>query len=201
MRESGLWKYASPVERAFLKSSGLEMDEYARMAASWRMECIAMIMWALNLITEWPAIDEETSPGLLDRIPIQKIGPRSKHPDLRPRNDIQSRRDLIELWHWRVRTRQLIEDGPPLKPDANMKEAGLNTYDDIVRFTAREAHRQGDLQKILGEDFVFLGKPFRSLPKDEYHMAASIIMERHYALNWLCGLAPRNRWDETPTDT
>jgi len=26
-------------------------------------------------------------------------------------------------------------------------------------------------------------------------------MERHKALNWLCGFAPGNRWDETPTDT
>lgn len=31
--------------------------------------------------------------------------------------------------------------------------------------------------------------------------ATSIIMERHFALNWLCGMAPGNRWDETPTDT
>jgi hypothetical protein len=201
MRELGIWKYASPDEKAFLQSSGFGMDEYTQIAASWRMECIAMIMWALDLINEWPKIDRQTSHDLLKKIPFQKIDILSKHPRLRPEKDISHKRDLIELWHWRARTRKLIEEGYPFKPDQSMKKAGFKTFDDIVRSSARAAHEQGDLPRIIDDDFVFLGKPFRSLSVDNYQMATSIIMERHYTLNWLCRMAPGNRWDETPTDT
>lgn len=201
MRKAGLWDYASPAEKEFLQSSGSRMDEYAQVAASWRIECIAMIMWALGLLKDWPKIDKTTDHDLLKVIQLQRISLLSKHPNLRPNKDVSGRRDLIELWHWRVRTRQLIEEGPPFTPDDDMKKAGLNTLDDVVRFSARAAREQGDLPYTLDDDFVFLGKSFRSLSTEEYEMATSVIMERHYALNWLCGLAPGNRWDETPTDT
>jgi hypothetical protein len=114
---------------------------------------------------------------------------------------VSKRRDLMEFWHWRVRTRRLIEEGRVLEPDEKMRKAGLNTFDDIVRFSAKAGFEEGALPEILDEDFVFLGQPFRSLSEDDYSKATSIIMERHYALNWLCGLAPGDQWDETPTET
>ena len=87
------------------------------------------------------------------------------------------------------------------QPYEELRRSGFTSYDDIVRFAAKTAHERGDIPQILDKDFVFLGKPFRELPPDEYQQAHSIIMERHCALNWLCGFAPGNRWDETPTDT
>jgi hypothetical protein len=82
-----------------------------------------------------------------------------------------------------------------------MKKAGLNTLDDIVCLSAKSAYEKGDLEEIIDEDFVFEGKAFRTLSDNEYQRATSIIMERHYALNWLSGMSPGNRWDETPTET
>jgi hypothetical protein len=29
----------------------------------------------------------------------------------------------------------------------------------------------------------------------------SVAVERHFTLNWLCGYAPGNEWDDTPTGT
>ena len=201
LRKLGLWKYTSPKERAFLSSSGLEMDDYARLAASWRSEAAGMLMWALRLIEPWPKIDEQISPDHFKGVAMEKVGVFTNHPSLRPYEELSDKRGLVELWHWRVRTRQLIEEGHPFTADEKLKQAGIESFDDIVRFTAKGAHESGDLPEILEEDFVFLGKPFRALTADEYQTATSIIMERHYALNWLCGLAPRNKWDETPTDT
>jgi hypothetical protein len=89
----------------------------------------------------------------------------------------------------------------PVCPDENTRKLGFISYDDVVRFSAKTAHEKGTLSEIIDEDFVFLGKAFRELNEDEYETAKSIIMERHFALNWLCGMAPANRWDETPTDT
>ncbi len=201
MRRLRLWKHVSPDERSFLQSFGSRMDEYAQIAAGWRMECAGMIMWALRLFNTWPKIDAQFDPDLLKDVPIQKVGLFSRHPKLRRHEEISAKRDLMEFWHWRVRTRQLIEQDHPFEPDDKMKMAGLNKLDDIVRFSAKAAHEKGDLPEILDEDCVFLGRPFRSLTAEQYQNATSIIMERHYALNWLCGMAPGNRWDETPTET
>jgi len=191
----------SPREREFLLSNASRVDEYEHNAAAWRIESAGMFMWAFDLIHEWPKIDEELSPDLVKQIPTQKVGFFSKHPKLRLTREISEKRDLIEFWHWRVRTRQLIEEGGSLQSDANMRQAGIHTYEDIVRLAAKRGYEQGGLPEIMDEDFVFKGKPFRDLSREEYQLAKSIIMERHYALNWLCGLAPGNRWDETPTHT
>jgi hypothetical protein len=202
LKELGLWNHASPREKSFLQSYGSRMDEYEHKVATWRMECAGMLMWALALIESWPDIDREMDTELLKSVPIHKIGFFSKHPSLRTPGEVAAKRDLIEFWHWRVRTGQLIEEGRPFPADdENMKRARLNSFDDIVRFSAKAAYERGDLPEIIDEDFVFLGKPFRSLVADEHEKAKSIIMERHLALNWLCGMAPGNRWDETPTDT
>ena len=194
----GIWKHASPKEKEFLLSYGSKMDEYEHIAASWRKECIGMFMWALGFI-EWPKIDEEINPDLL-----KKVGNKAfldKPLTLRPEEEISKKRDLAEFWHWRVRTRQLIEKGHKFVPDKSMKKAGLYSFDDIIRFSAKHMNEEDKSFQIMDGDCVFLGKPFRKLTEDEYHYATSIIMERHFAMNWMCGMAPGNRWDETPTDT
>jgi len=53
----------------------------------------------------------------------------------------------------------------------------------------------------IDEDFPAFGRAYRDLSSDEWAAVKSIAMERHFALNWLCGYAPENGWDDTPTDT
>jgi hypothetical protein len=201
LKQLKLWNLVSPWEKTFLQSYGSKMDQYARMAASWRMEAAGIMMWALNIIEEWPKIDEEISPELLKNVEVKRLGLFSKPFIMRSKKELNSKRNLIEFWHWRVRTRQLIERGDPFPTDETMKKAGWNSYDDVVRFSARAGKEKGDLADLIDDDFVFLGKAFRDLNAEEYQKATSIIMERHFAMNWLCGKAPGNRWDETPTDT
>jgi hypothetical protein len=202
LKKLKMWdNFASPWEKTFLQSSGSSMDKYAHMAASWRMECAAMMMWALNIIPDWPRIDEEISPELLKQVEIKKLAIFGKLPNLRSKKELDQKRALIEFWHWRVRTRQLIERGDEFPADENMKKVGLNSYDDVVRFSAKAGKEKGDLPELIDADFVFKGKAFRDLNEEEYQKATSIIMERHFALNWICGKAPGNRWDETPTGT
>ena len=124
-----------------------------------------------------------------------------KEARLLPAEAIDALRSTAELWHWRSRTRQLIEEGPPLQPPPEMLSIGMRTYDDIVRMAAESAAKDGTIAETKDGDFVALGKPYRSLTADEWSTVRSITIERHFALNWLCGYAPGNRWDETPTDT
>jgi hypothetical protein len=198
MRKAGLWEYASPREKEFLQSYGLQMDEHEQLSASWRVEGAGMLMWALGLIAEWPSIETQIEDSdLLQAVPQ----PAEYKPKFRDRKEISRKRDIIELWDWRVRTRQLVEERRPFNPDAGMLRSGLKTYDDIVRKVAKESLAKGELPELIDDDFVYRGQPFRDLSADDYSEAASIIAERHYALNWLCGFAPDNEWDETITDT
>jgi hypothetical protein len=200
MQLFGLWKYVSPNEKIFLQSYGSRMDEDVHKTAYLRLESVGILMWAFGYLEEWPKIDVAMNAELLESVPLEKVGIFSKYPNLLPKEEIFAKHALVELWHWRVRARQLIEKGRPFVPDENMKQEGLKSFDDAVRFKAKAAHRRGDLSEIIDEDFGFRGKSFRSLTAEEYQKAASIITERHYAMNWLCGNARRNRWDETPTD-
>lgn len=201
LKNAGLWDLVSPKEGEFLASYGSKMDEQAHLSAFWRVESASMLMWALQMIPEWPKVDRETNPELLKQVEIKKVESLSTLPSLRPDRELDAARDLIKFWHWRVRTRKLTEEGYPFQPDENMKKAGINSLDDVVRFSAKASYEGGDLTEIIEEDFVFLGKPFRNLSSEEYQVASSIISERHFAMNWICGEAPGNRWDETPTGT
>ncbi len=75
------------------------------------------------------------------------------------------------------------------------------TRDDVVKMAAHLAAEKGDIPAVIGNDFPVFGRSYRDITSEEFAVVTSIAMERHKALNWLCGYAPRNRWDETPTDT
>lgn len=201
MKSLGLWKYTTKTERDFLYSYGSNINSVSLMNANWRMEAAIVLMWALNLVDKFPDFNEQANPELLKLVETRKIKLFSNKLTLRPNFEIRKMRDIIETWHWRVNTRRLIENNYDFQPDMKMREAGINSLDDIVQMTAKSAFSNGELDEIIDNDFAFKGKPFRELNEEDFNEATSIIIERHYALNWLCGLAPRNKWDETPTDT
>jgi len=201
MKKLGVYSAASPKERKFLNSNIINMDSYEQIASTWRIECILMLMWALNYLKEFPSIEEQAEPELLKKINNEKISLFYKGPKLRDRKEIFKARDLIESWHWRSRTRQLIETEKNFKLPPEMVSQGLNSLDDVIRLSAKDGYETGYLKEIKDEDYVVEGIPFRDLSRDKWSCVNSIIMERHYALNWLCGYAPRNKWDETPIDT
>jgi len=48
-------------------------------------------------------------------------------------------------------------------------------------------------------DFRAYGKVYRHLSPEQHAEAHSIAVERHHALNWLCGAG--ETWDDVPLDT
>lgn len=203
LRALGLWDVLSPRESAFASHSSLTMTDQEQIDASWRIEAVQALMWALGFLPDLPPYDTLADPGLLKSIPSRDVGEVTKFIEsaqLLPSEQIDAARDLAELWHWRSRTRQLIEEGQTLDASPQMKAAGLNTFDDIVRFTANRC-KERKVIDVIDDDFALFGKAYRDLTPDEWSAVCSITVERHFALNWLCGYAPGNRWDETPTDT
>lgn len=175
------------------------IDNYIHLNASWRTQAAAMLKWAIGFLDKWPELEDEQPPKIFQFLqdPVLSTRPVS----LRSDKEIDAKRDIMETWHWRARTRQLIGDGVPFPQDEMFLKNGLTCYDDVIRSSARFAKENGEIHAMIEDDFVFNGKAFKNLPEDEYHYAFSVIRERHFAMNWLCGYAPNNEWDKTPTDT
>ena len=191
-----LWDLMTEEEKEFIQSVPPKVKKQQHINAMWNIESAVVLMWALGLIKAFPPFDEQTDPEILKRIPYQDINNFVSSAKLLPEEVIEEKRSLAELWHWRSRTRQLQEMGrvPP-------RETGYSTFDEIVRAVAYEAYKRGDLSRIVDYDFLAKSKAYRELDADEWAIVQSITIERHRALNWLCGYAPGNKWDKTPTDT
>jgi len=196
LRKSGAWELMTDEEVKFFSTHPLDLTQQQLVNASWRMESVMTLMWALGIIPELLPFDQQAKPELMKQIPHQDISNSFISAQLLDEKTIEKGRTLAELWHWRSRTRELVEEKRPFPADIPQ----FKSYDEIVRFSAKAANKKDSLG-ILEEDFAAMGKAYRDLTDEEWSSVRSIAYERHFALNWLCGYAPGNRWDETPTDT
>jgi hypothetical protein len=194
LRTEGVQQHLSDAERGLLAQPLGGWDEQAVIDASWRKESLGVLLWALSVLDAMPAYDTEFP----EKVHMEGVGwlrPASEflsEVKVRSPEEIGRARDIAELWHWRARTRQLQEQGYKA-PDE------FGSLDEIVKMAARLARENGDIPPPIDDDFPAFGKAYRDLTEGEYSRATSIAMERHYALNWLCGYA--EDWDEVPTDT
>lgn len=192
---SPIQDHFSPWETKFLRTTSFSMTAQQQVNASWRIEAFQVLLWALGRLKKIPPYDSTAAHKLIETYPPSNFLTTAS---LRAEEELEQEREDAELWHWRSRTRQLIEEARPF-PNA-LKVAEMNSYDDIVRSIARNPSSNRRI-KFVNEDFRAFGKPYRDLSDEEWSDVRSITMERHFALNWLCGYAPGNRWDDTPTDT
>lgn len=193
---SGLWKKMTNEERRFLASSDLAVNTQQHLNALWLMESAVVLMWSMRLMPDFPAFNVQTDTDLLRIVPVEDIKEFINNAQLVSNEEIHRKRSLAELWHWRSKTRQLMERREPF-----LGGIGCTSYEEIIKDVVYRAHGNDDISNIIDNDFAVNGKAYKDLTVDEWAEIRSITMERHRALNWLCGYAPGNRWDQTPTDT
>ncbi len=196
-----MWPHVSPNERERVERGVGGGTQQQWTDGAWRIESLQVMMWVLELIGELPAYDVRASKELFKQLKEINGPLLLSTGHLRGAGEISKARDIAELWHWRSRTRQLIERGEIFRSSEKTRAAGIRTFDDIVRIAARKAAAEGIFPECVDEDFPAKGKAYRDLTDGEWAEVRSITVERHFALNWLCGRAPGNRWDETPTGT
>lgn len=192
---SGLAGYQSRREAALLGKTVGAWTQQEMIDAGWRLEAAGVLLWAVRRVDALPPWDEEFPRRLLAEEGIMTGDPKAAEAfrrglALRPRRQLEHARDLAELWHWRSRTTTLQQRGQRL-PE------GL-TFEKVVEMSAQAAAAKGYFTPI-GGDFPALGKAYRDLDPEEFSRVTSIAVERHWALNWLCGFAAD--WDAVPTDT
>jgi hypothetical protein len=199
-KRTGLGNDMSTKEDTFLHTYPQDLSLQDLNTISWRKESAIALMWALGMLSVFPSFDSETDLAILNQIPrFEDIPQFIQNAKLRSPEELESKRSLAQSWHWRSRTRELIEEDRPFPIMRQTPQ--FNSFDDVVRFSAKALKEEGALAEIINEDFPAKGKAYRDLTGNEWLEVRSVTMERHFALNWLCGYAPGNRWDATPTET
>jgi len=191
----------SPREQQFAGTNMTTMTQAQRVAASWRTEALQALLWALGIVPEIATYDMPAGDAPIKAYSAAGFDSALASAKLRPLAELAAARGIAETWLWRARTQQVIKEGRSLPQSPQLLHAGIKTYDDIVRVTAKMASKRGAIRDIIDDDFPIFGKAYRAASEKEYNLARSIAMERLFVLNWLCGRAPEGRWDETPTDT
>jgi hypothetical protein len=160
-------------------------DDPAVVDAVWRGEALGTLLWALQLL-ELPAYDQPFDAEEVAAVQLDDA-------DLRNGDELELERDSARLWHWRARTTSLQAAGALELPER------YATFDQLIAATAMRGYEQGVLPAPMRGDFRAYGKVYRHLAPDQHAEAHSIAVERHQALNWLCGAG--ETWDDVPLDT
>jgi hypothetical protein len=161
------------------------VDDPAVIDGVWRGEALGTLLWALEL-AELPPYDRPFATGAVAAADLGAARLRSD-------DEVDAEREAARLWHWRARTSQLQASEAIELPEQ------FSTFDQLVAATAMRGHEQGLLPAPIRGDFQAFGKVYRHLERPERAEAHSIAVERHQALNWLCGLG--ETWDDVPLDT
>lgn len=193
LADAGLIASQSTREKPLISRALGSWSRQELIDAAWRANSLGVILWALSQFDELPPWDRQFTPQETIRTLnlFAPIGPFMEKSILRPEAEIEKMRSLAALWHWRadVRRRQ-DESQDPQEKESLAAEA---------RQAAAAAFGRGELPELIGGDFPVFGKAYGDISADEFNEANSIAVERHYALNWLCGYAAD--WDVVPTDS
>jgi hypothetical protein len=163
----------------------LPSDDPAVVDAVWRGEALGTLLWALQLL-ELPAYDQPFDAEEVAAVELDDA-------ELRGGEELELERDSARLWHWRARTTSLQAAGALELPER------YATFDQLIAATAMRGYEQGVLPAPMRGDFRAYGKVYRHLSAEQHAEAHSLAVERHHALNWLCGAG--ENWDDVPLDT
>jgi hypothetical protein len=193
-KDEGIAAHHSKAEKKLLSKRFGGWTENEVMESIWRTEALAALLWALGKFQEMPAYTQAVkSTSVWKLIPIMEpTKPFLKSIKLRSRKVIEAQRDAAEFWHWRARTDMLRRSGfTPPEGD---------TFKACIKRAAESAVKKGIVSKMVAGDVPARGKSYGKLTDREYADAHSVAVERHFALNWLCGYSDGD-WDSTRTDT
>jgi hypothetical protein len=149
------------------------LDQRATINATWRLEGLAVLAWALGR-SELPRYDELVNPRNL----LESVGMGDEavarnllaSPTLRRREELEGLRDQIFAFHWRVRNSRL-------HPGAM----------DFAKFARDAWFGPLDIRpfRLLKGDLALGKYPISKAPQEVLGKALSSALERHLAINWL----------------
>lgn len=170
----GLTSEFEPNEMDLLKTPLGKLNDRQRIDASWRVEGLAVLGWALGRY-ELPPYDlPANGPDVAVALGFRKEKEDTvlSAPTLRDGDELRSLADQLFALHWRLRQYSL--DGAPLDFVEVSRRAwfGPLPIDDL---------------RICEGDLEVRGEPLSRAPEMIWREAMSIARERQQAANWLQG--------------
>lgn len=113
LKGEGLWKEVSPKERAFLQSK--KPTNKQLINASWRLEALYLLLWALRLI---PSIEVGSTPAEPARLKVllpflSQTSDFVTNSELRPEDEIYNMNEKVCQAHWSVRDAEINSKAIP----------------------------------------------------------------------------------------
>lgn len=187
IRDSGVDDELEPEEWEVLQRPFGKLDSREIIDAVWRLEGLAVLLWALGLY-ELPPYDELVAPselfelvGIFDPDTARDIIAKAK---LRTNEELASYSNHAAMAHWRFRNFWLRP--VPVDFVAYSKGCWIGTFD-ITRF------------RISGGDVMVGQREISKADPESVTTCQSIAQERHLAINWLVGSS--ELYSKTDTST
>lgn len=189
----GIAEHYSAYERDVIGRPVGEIPNDELHGLGMRLQALGALLWAIGRMEMPPYFETITAdlvqPLLPDR--DEPIEPFLQTAEARSEAVLRQEQCRATFWNWRCRCDHMRRSG--LKPKRG------ETYKKTVADAAESALRVGLIEAVEEGDVSCDGVPFRDLDEDSFAFAASSTLERHYALNWVCGDA--EDWDKVSTTT
>ncbi len=155
-------------------------------SASWRAEGLAVLSWALGIV-ELPAHDriaERDHLVMMGWLLAEVLPPDAAAPKLRAASELEAMRKHLLGVHWRLR-------------DFGIRPRAM----DFAAFSRKCWFGSFDLMgvRLIDGDLAIGDAPIHRAAPEALSRANSIAVERHHAINWLCGEASLYADVETST--
>jgi len=185
--ELSLWDEVEPIEKEILRTSLGLLEQKDVIRATWYVEGLAILTWALNLF-ELPRHDQKVDGyavadalGFLSEDAEDVIATA----ELRSPIELEACRELLYAIHSRLR--DFAHNRKPMDFTRWVEKAWIDT----LRLDAN--------QLIVNNDLAIDGKPISEVTEDRLQECEWITNERHRAIIWLVGEYPI--YSQTPVDT
>lgn len=175
IKDVGIGDELEPQEWKVLQRPLGQVEWQDALNATWRLEGLGALAWALNRY-DLPPHDELVTPGQL--LPAAGIlnADRAKallsEPRLRPAAEIEAMANRLFAIHWRLRNFRL-------RPEAM----------DFAEFARTAWFGPVDITgvRLIDNDIAIGDHPIAAAPQERVRAAESAAVERHLAINWLTG--------------
>ena len=183
----GVGDELEPDEWKVLQRPVGSLDQQAVINATWRLEGLAVLAWALRRF-EFPRYDQLVDPdrllhslGFLDEDAARSL---LEAPELRSSAELDALRKQLLGLHWRLRNFTL-------RPQAM----------DFAKFARDAWFGPMDITpfQLVDGDLGLAGQAISKAPEEIFQRSISSAMERHQVINWLHGYS--RVYSETDTST
>lgn len=220
LKRERLFGAATPWEQRVLETPVGQIDPADGTRAARQGDAMVVLLYSIGALDVMPRYDGAGGLTAASKILPNLLTPTAafvQSARVRPRADLDSAQEIAALWHWRSYTKGLIDakkfpTGKKLHRHAKavateMRRIGMEPkpiqngaelFDELIRFSAQWAHKEGKIPAPIDGDYPVRGKAYRDIDDSRFRRIRVLAETRARTFNWLQGFGVD--WDSTPID-